>query len=213
MGRDSASIHGETDVESAWQQPFIRRLWSLENGSTSGSGRWRTGRSASACSRRRCEEEREAGTRPREARGYGARSGELRASPRLTPAAIRLPPDDLGVAAPRRLTDQRADDKELVAPAWGSAAADRPRLRRAARLVGRRRTGVSPPQDIASRHAVPSRVRRICFASTPPTYCPIEPSLRTTRWHGTTTGMGLVAHAVPTARTALGLPAATAMAA
>ena len=60
--------------------------------------------------------------------------------------------------------------------------------------------------------AAASKVRRVLFASTPPTYCPIEPSVRTTRWQGTTTGMGLVAHAVPTARTAFGLPAATAMA-
>jgi hypothetical protein len=59
----------------------------------------------------------------------------------------------------------------------------------------------------------PSKISRVFFASTPPTYWPIEPSLRTTRWQGTTTGMGLVAHAVPTARTAFGLPAASAMAA
>jgi hypothetical protein len=59
----------------------------------------------------------------------------------------------------------------------------------------------------------PSKVSRVFFASTPPTYWPIEPSLRTTRWQGTTTGIGLVAHAVPTARTAFGLPTATAMAA
>ncbi len=59
----------------------------------------------------------------------------------------------------------------------------------------------------------PSKVRRVFFASMPPTYWPIEPSLRTTRWQGTTTGIGLVAHAVPTARTAFGLPTATAMAA
>ena len=32
------------------------------------------------------------------------------------------------------------------------------------------------------------------------------PSARKTRWHGTTTGSGLVAQAVPTARTASGLP-------
>ena len=37
------------------------------------------------------------------------------------------------------------------------------------------------------------------------------PSLRTTRWHGTTIGKGFVAHAVPTARVALGLPAAAAI--
>ena len=36
------------------------------------------------------------------------------------------------------------------------------------------------------------------------------PSLRTTRWQGTRMGTGLVAQAVPTARTAPGLPAAAA---
>src|ERR1022692_4865802 len=52
-----------------------------------------------------------------------------------------------------------------------------------------------------------------CLARGPPRYPPDEPSERTTRWHGTTTGSGLVAQAVPTARTALGLPAAAATAA
>ena len=33
----------------------------------------------------------------------------------------------------------------------------------------------------ASTHAAPSRVSKVCFASAPPTYWPIEPSLRTTR--------------------------------
>ena len=36
------------------------------------------------------------------------------------------------------------------------------------------------------------------------------PSLRTTRWQGTTSGIGLWAQALPTARTAFGLPAAAA---
>ncbi len=61
--------------------------------------------------------------------------------------------------------------------------------------------------------AVASNVSRASLASTPPTYCPMVPSLRTTRWHGTTTGRGLLAHALPTARTAFGLPAAFATAA
>ena len=39
---------------------------------------------------------------------------------------------------------------------------------------------------------------------------PIAPSLRTTRWHGTTRGRGFRAHAVPTARTARGLPTSSA---
>jgi len=41
----------------------------------------------------------------------------------------------------------------------------------------------------------------------------MEPSERTTRWQGTTMGSGLVAQAVPTARTAFGLPASWATAA
>ena len=62
-------------------------------------------------------------------------------------------------------------------------------------------------------HAAPSSVSRARLASTPPTYCPIVPSLRTTRWQGTTTGRGLLAHALPAARTAFGWPAAFATAA
>ena len=41
-------------------------------------------------------------------------------------------------------------------------------------------------------------------------YPPSEPSRRSTRWHGMTIGMGFVAHAVPTARTARGRPVARA---
>jgi hypothetical protein len=55
-----------------------------------------------------------------------------------------------------------------------------------------------------------SIVSSMCFASGPPRYCPYVPSLRTTRWQGTTSGIGLVAHALPAARTALGFPAASA---
>src|SRR5258705_13335476 len=62
-------------------------------------------------------------------------------------------------------------------------------------------------------HVDPSSVSRARLASAPPTYCPIVPSLRTTRWQGTTTGRGLLAHAPPAARTAFGLPAAFAIAA
>ena len=40
----------------------------------------------------------------------------------------------------------------------------------------------------------------------------MSPSERITRWQGTTRGSGLRAHAVPTARTALGLPTAAATA-
>ena len=48
------------------------------------------------------------------------------------------------------------------------------------------------------------------LASMPPRYWPIEPSLRTTRWQGTTTGTGFDAQALPAARTARGEPAARA---
>jgi hypothetical protein len=126
------------DVDSARRQPSIHWLWQLEDGSTREEGPVQTGRSASGYCRRRREEECEARTPPREALGSGARSRELRAglsthpvqsaarpglgrvrrairrrcafglSSSLTPAAIRLSPDDLGAAAPRRLADQRA---------------------------------------------------------------------------------------------------------
>ena len=58
-------------------------------------------------------------------------------------------------------------------------------------------------------HAAASRSSRMRLSSTPPRYPPIAPSERTTRWHGTTTGNGLVAQADPTARTARGLPASS----
>ena len=48
------------------------------------------------------------------------------------------------------------------------------------------------------------------FAPGPPRYWPMEPSPRMTRWQGMTTGTGLWPHALPTARTAAGLPAAIA---
>jgi hypothetical protein len=59
-------------------------------------------------------------------------------------------------------------------------------------------------------HAAASSSSRVFLALAPPTYPPIAPLARTTRWQGTTTGSGLRAHAVPTARTAAGLPAAAA---
>ena len=48
------------------------------------------------------------------------------------------------------------------------------------------------------------------LTSVPPAYWPSVPSLRITRWHGISTGSGLRAQAVPTARTAAGRPAAAA---
>lgn len=60
------------------------------------------------------------------------------------------------------------------------------------------------------RQAARSRPRSTRLAPAPPAYPPGLPSERTTRWHGTTTGSGFFAQAVPTARTARGLPAASA---
>ena len=53
---------------------------------------------------------------------------------------------------------------------------------------------------------------KACLASGPPRYSPKVPSLRTTRWHGRTSGSGLWEHALAAARTADGLPAAFATA-
>src|SRR5882724_2414577 len=61
----------------------------------------------------------------------------------------------------------------------------------------------SPAASIASK---------ACLASGPPRYSPKVPSLRTTRWQGTTSGSGLWEHALAAARTADGLPAAFATA-
>ena len=59
-------------------------------------------------------------------------------------------------------------------------------------------------------HPAASSSSSVAFASNPPRYPPMLPSDRTTRWQGTTIGRGLVAHAVPTARAALGRPASSA---
>ena len=59
-------------------------------------------------------------------------------------------------------------------------------------------------RHIRRRGHAASRFNSVSFAATPPTYWPIEPSARTTRWHGITTGRGLRAQALPTARTARG---------
>src|SRR5256885_12942942 len=54
---------------------------------------------------------------------------------------------------------------------------------------------------------------RVSFAAGPPRYSPGAPSLRTTRWQGTTSGRGLWEQALAAARTAVALPAALATAA
>jgi hypothetical protein len=61
-------------------------------------------------------------------------------------------------------------------------------------------------------HASASIASKARLASGPPRYPPDEPSLRTTRWQGTTSGTGLWEHALAAARTADGLPAAFATA-
>ena len=48
---------------------------------------------------------------------------------------------------------------------------------------------------------------RATFMAAPPPYWPGLPSLRTTRWHGTTIGTGLWEQALAAARTAAGRPA------
>ena len=97
--------------------------------------------------------------------------------------------------------------------------------RRARRPVGRRWPATPGPSALDASGSAPcsplpgsrpADVRRlrgrrsVRLAATPPRYWPIVPSLRTTRWHGTTSGTGLLAQAVPTARTAAGRPAARA---
>ena len=52
--------------------------------------------------------------------------------------------------------------------------------------------------------AAASRSSSRRLVSGPPKYEPGRPSARITRWQGTTSGSGLVAHAVPTARAAPG---------
>lgn len=74
------------------------------------------------------------------------------------------------------------------------------------RAVARRRTSCGCRRD----HHAASRSSSRRLAAGPPRYWPMEPSLRTTRWQGTTTGMGLWAQAEPAARTARGLPDAAA---
>src|SRR5436190_5317957 len=59
-------------------------------------------------------------------------------------------------------------------------------------------------------HAADSKASRARLASGPPRYSPVVPSLRTTRWHGTTSGIGLCEQALAAARTADGFPAALA---
>ena len=76
----------------------------------------------------------------------------------------------------------------------------RTRASRRAALVRRR----DAPYDLDSCRS------NAVLRSEPPRYWPMVPSERSTRWHGTMIGMGLVASAVPAARTALGLPAAVA---
>src|SRR6266516_858042 len=76
-----------------------------------------------------------------------------------------------------------------------------------------RQSATSTFHAAATLHAAASSLRSARLACRPPAYPPSDPSERTTRWQGTTTGNGLVAHAAPTARTAFGLPAAAATAA
>src|SRR4051812_27299002 len=66
-----------------------------------------------------------------------------------------------------------------------------------------------PPPPAYSRR--PSSDRRRSLRSRPPVYPPSAPPVRSTLWHGTTIGIGLAPSALPAARTARSLPAASAM--
>src|SRR5205085_1587903 len=74
---------------------------------------------------------------------------------------------------------------------------------RIGRADGMRRLRHHPAASIASKASL---------ASGPPRYSPKVPSLRTTRWQGTTSGSGLWEHALAAARTADLLPTAFATA-
>jgi len=60
-------------------------------------------------------------------------------------------------------------------------------------------------------HPIPSLFRRICLLFIPPANPPSLFAEVSTRWHGTTIDIGLLPTAVPTARTAFGLPIALAI--
>jgi hypothetical protein len=75
-----------------------------------------------------------------------------------------------------------------------------------------KRYGVDAAAARLRDHPAASSASKACLASGPPRYSPMVPSLRTTRWQGTTSGNGLWEHALAAARTADGLPAAFATA-
>jgi len=111
-------------------------------------------------------------------------------------------------------TGQRPEGRPAIQPAVDAPAA-----------VAAEHAGASAamrpaigPDDLpgpagAGLHAAASMASRARLASGPPRYSPVVPSLRTTRWHGTTSGSGLCEQALAAARTADGFPAALATAA
>ena len=100
------------------------------------------------------------------------------------------------------LLRRRAAAPVTAHPRSSSSAADRP--------VDRSLTRRRPAVRRGGGHAAASMASRAALASAPPRYSPMVPSLRTTRWQGTTSGTGLWRRRVPTARTAPGMPAAAA---
>ena len=124
---------------------------------------------------------------------------------------------------------RRPEQSDLViqgAEALGLGRGEEVRQQRAAELVhlGRDRVPVAAgdalPPRVGARlvplgarggvHAAASRFSSVVLAAGPPTYRPGVPLTGSTRWQGSTTGSGLVAQAVPTARTAFGFPTSSA---
>src|SRR5581483_3896587 len=54
------------------------------------------------------------------------------------------------------------------------------------------------PVEYGNAHRAPSRTSNACLRSTPHRYPLSPPSLRTTRWHGIATAIGLAPHACAT---------------
>src|SRR4051812_28504357 len=88
----------------------------------------------------------------------------------------------------------------------------------AALAAGRKptRSGGGEPRSLGpigpKHYGFASSASNVRFAAVPPRYSPGAPSLRTTRWQGTTSGTGLWEQALAAARIAEAFPAAFATA-
>ena len=129
---------------------------------------------------------------------------EQRAGTASMPAGCRAAPTDPGEA--RRATRQRGRRIGERSNMWS-----KPRCGRALQQGGltATRIGAGPPcckrSDRAQRCASWSSSHR--FTGSPQRNPPSDPSLRSTRWHGTNSAAALRAHADAAARTAAGRPA------